>query len=208
MILVGQYDSPFVRRVGIALDHYAIRFDHRPWSVFTDARRLATINPLIRVPVLVLDSGTSLTDSHMILDYLDHLVGPERALCPLSEPTRHRVQRIMALTAGLAEKAVTLFYEQRMHSKPSPEWAARLTFQITSTLTSLEHERASRRGPWWFSQGMTHADIMLACGLHFISEALAELVPLTPYPTLRAEMTRIEALPLFRQHAQALHETT
>ena len=32
MILIGQYDSPFVRRVGIALSLYDIPFEHRPWS--------------------------------------------------------------------------------------------------------------------------------------------------------------------------------
>ena len=39
MILIGQYDSSFVRRVGIALTLYSIRFEHRPWSVFAEPRR-------------------------------------------------------------------------------------------------------------------------------------------------------------------------
>jgi glutathione S-transferase len=30
MILIGQYDSPFVRRVGIALTLYGMKFEHRP----------------------------------------------------------------------------------------------------------------------------------------------------------------------------------
>jgi len=34
MILIGQYDSPFVRRVGIALTLYGLPFEHRPWSIF------------------------------------------------------------------------------------------------------------------------------------------------------------------------------
>ena len=37
MILIGQYDSPFVRRVGIALRRYQLPFEHRPWSVWGDA---------------------------------------------------------------------------------------------------------------------------------------------------------------------------
>ncbi|MBN9058568.1 MAG: glutathione S-transferase N-terminal domain-containing protein, partial [Rhizobiales bacterium] len=53
MILIGQYDSPFVRRVAIAMHLYAIPFEHRPWSVFGDAKKIAPYNPLTRVPTLV-----------------------------------------------------------------------------------------------------------------------------------------------------------
>ena len=41
MILIGQYDSPFVRRVAIALRLYAMPFEHRPWSTFGDADKIA-----------------------------------------------------------------------------------------------------------------------------------------------------------------------
>ncbi|MET0575043.1 MAG: glutathione S-transferase N-terminal domain-containing protein, partial [Mesorhizobium sp.] len=40
MILIGQYDSPFVRRVGIALTLYGLPFEQRPWSSFGDAEKL------------------------------------------------------------------------------------------------------------------------------------------------------------------------
>jgi len=46
MILIGQYDSPFVRRVAIALHLYAIAYEHRPWSTFGDTDRIARFNPL------------------------------------------------------------------------------------------------------------------------------------------------------------------
>src|SRR3954469_25864593 len=82
MILIGQYDSPFVRRVGIALTLYDLPFDHRPWSVFADADKIRPYNPLIRVPTLVLDDDTVLVESHSMLDYLDSRVPADRALFP------------------------------------------------------------------------------------------------------------------------------
>jgi glutathione S-transferase len=57
MILIGQYDSPFVRRVGIALTLYGLPFEHRPWSAFGDADKIRAYNPLVRVPTLVLDDS-------------------------------------------------------------------------------------------------------------------------------------------------------
>ena len=67
MILIGQYDSPFVRRVAVALRLYRLGYEHRPWSTFGDAERLAAINPLRRVPVLLLDDGEALIESGAIL---------------------------------------------------------------------------------------------------------------------------------------------
>src|SRR6187397_2145144 len=74
MILIGQYDSPFVRRVALALRFYGLPFEQRPWSTFGDADKLAAFNPLRRVPTLLLDGGEVLIESTAMLDYLDELV--------------------------------------------------------------------------------------------------------------------------------------
>jgi glutathione S-transferase len=78
MILIGQYDSPFVRRVAIALDLYGHVFEPRPWSTFGDGDKIAPYNPLRRVPTLVLDDGEALIESTAILDTLDELADRKR----------------------------------------------------------------------------------------------------------------------------------
>ena len=88
MILVGQYDSPFVRRVAVTLNLYGLPFGRRPSSVFKDFDAVLALNPLGKVPVLALDDGENLFDSRAILDYLDGLVEPERRLLPAAEPER------------------------------------------------------------------------------------------------------------------------
>src|SRR3982074_2935714 len=88
MILIGQFDSPFVRRVAIALRLYDLPFEHRPWSTFGDADKIAPYNPLRRVPTLVLDDGEVLVESTAILDHLDETAGPSRALIQEKGPTR------------------------------------------------------------------------------------------------------------------------
>lgn len=205
MILIGQYDSPFVRRVGIALTLYGQPFEHRTWSAFGDADKLRAVNPLMRVPTLVLDDGTVLADSHMMLDYLDSLVSPERAMFPRGEPARHKALRIAALATGLADKAVSLFYEKRLHGKEqiSQVWTDRCRAQIGAAFALLESERAARPGSYWFGDAIGHADIAVAAALRFIAEAHPGLMPMTDYPTLAAHCTRCEALPVFQQIQQS-----
>jgi glutathione S-transferase len=108
MILIGQYDSPFVRRVAIALRLYGLPFEHKPWSTFGDADKIAPYNPLRRVPTLVLDSGEALIESAMMLDYLDDRVGHGKAMFPPHGEARWRQQRIAALAMGLGDKGVSL----------------------------------------------------------------------------------------------------
>ena len=90
MTLVGQYDSPFVRRVAVTLHHYGLPFRRNPISVFGDADKMAQINPVVRIPSLILEDGGVLIDSGAIIDYLDGLVGPERSLTPASDAERSR----------------------------------------------------------------------------------------------------------------------
>jgi glutathione S-transferase len=202
MILIGQYDSPFVRRVGIALRLYDLPFEHRPWSVFGDATRLAALNPLMRVPVVVLDDGTALTDSHLILDYLDSRVAEAAALAPRHEPARHRVLRAVGLATGLADKAVSLFYERRLHDTPSASWEARCLAQIRQTVALLEAERAAAPGPYWHHGHLTHADIALTCAWRFFTEAHPGLIDTTSAPAITAHAAHHEGQPVFREISQ------
>ena len=208
MILIGQYDSPFVRRVGIALTLYGLPFTHRPWSTFGDVEKIRPYNPLTRVPTLVLDDGEVLIESHSILDYLDSLVPAGRAMFPAAEPARRRALKIAALATGLAEKAVSLFYEKRLHSAVSDAWVNRCRAQITAVLAALEADRVNRTGDhghtgdYWFGDRIGHADIAVAAALRFMVEAHPGLVSMADFPALGAHAARLEALPAFRAISQ------
>ena len=202
MILIGQYDSPFVRRVAIALTLYGLPFSHRPWSIFGDADKIRPYNPLTRVPTLVLDSGEALIESHSILDYLDRLVPAERAMFPPDEPARHQALKIAALATGLGDKAVSLFYEKRLHKEASDVWVNRCRAQITAVLAALETDRAGRTTDYWFGDRIGHADIVVATMLRFLAEAHPGLVSFADFPRLSAHAARLEALPVFQEIQQ------
>ena len=203
MILIGQYDSPFVRRVAIALRLYGMPFEHRPWSTFREGDKIAPYNPLRRVPTLVLDSGETLVESAAMLDYLDELVGPERAMMTTRGDERRRQLRICALGSGLADKAVSLLYERMLRKEPLKLWTERCEGQIGGVLAVLEQERAAVKSPYWFGDRIGHADIMIACALGFVGEAHPALFD-ARYPALQAHAGRCEALPPFKEIVQPL----
>lgn len=202
MILIGQYDSPFVRRVGIALHIYGIAYEHRPWSTFGDAEQIARYNPLRRVPTLVLDDGEVLIDSVTILDHLDALAGPIKALIPSAGPARRQALKICALATGLADKAVSLVYERVLHQQISQPWVDRCAAQIGGVLDVLQADRAARGSPFWFGEAIGHADIAVACALRFTTEAHTARFELTHWPALAAHAERCEALEPFQAVTQ------
>ncbi len=197
MILIGQYDSPFVRRVAIALRLYGFAYEHRPWSVFSDAAEVARFNPLKRVPTLVLDDGEVLIESGAILDHLDELAGPEHALIPRGGEGRRHALKICALATGLADKAVSLVYERVLHEDSSRLWVERCASQIAGVLDALEADRAARPTVWWFGPSIGHADIATGCVLRFIGEAHPGVFDAARWPSLAAHAAACEALAPF-----------
>jgi glutathione S-transferase len=205
MILIGQYDSPFVRRVAIALRLYGLTFEHRPWSTFGEGDKIAPFNPLRRVPTLVLDAGEALIESTAILDYLDELVGPEKAMIAAHGPERRHALKICALSTGLGDKAVSLVYERVLRKDhQSKIWVSRCEAQIGGVLELLEKARAAIATPYWFGARIGHADIAVACVLRFTSEAHPQLFDAARYPALSAHAARCERLPVFAEIVQPL----
>ena len=203
MFLIGQYDSPFVRRTAIALRLYDLPFEHRPWSTFGDADKIAPYNPLRRVPTLVLDNGEALIESAAILDYLDELVGPDKAMIAARGEARRRQLRIIALATGLGDKSVSLVYERVLRKEQLKLWVERCEAQIGGVLAVLEMERAAVATPYWFGERIGHADIAVACVLRFTGEAHPALFD-ARYPALKAHAARCEALPPFQEIVQPL----
>jgi glutathione S-transferase len=205
VILIGQFDSPFVRRVGVALKLYDLAFEHRPWSTFGDGDKIAPYNPLRRVPTLILDSGETLIESGAILDYLDERMGPARAMMADGGDARRKALKICALGTGLADKGVILFYERALHKETSQAWIDRCRTQIASVLDVLEAERSNVSTPWWHGKSIGHADIAVACALRFIRDVHANVFSEVHFPALTAHANQCEAMPVFKEISQAFN---
>ena len=193
MILVGQYDSPFTRRVAISLKLLGFDYEHDKRSVFGDFDSMRITNPLGRVPSLILNSGETLIESAAILDWLDEEVGPQRALLAPHGPARKRSLQIMALATGAIDKVGAANYE-RLIRPPAfrwPAWIERCLTQAAGAIEALEHAT-------WQSDGrITQPMITIACMLDYVRLTDPELLPPGKYKKLEALLRRFDELPAF-----------
>lgn len=202
MKLIGMLDSPFVRRVAIAMKRYGLPFEHLDWSVGRDFARIREYSPLGRVPTLVLDDGEVLMESAAILDHLDEQVGGARSLLPARGVERRRALQLMALTIGAAEKGREQIYETvfRPVGKRHEPWVERCRSQMQSALAELDKACAARsEGAWLVGAQLSHADITAAVVTTFLTESPAVALDQAAYPALRLVVARCEALPEFRE---------
>jgi glutathione S-transferase len=197
-VLVGQFDSPYVRRVAVSMNHLGMPFAHRPWSVGRDQLRIRQINPVGRVPVLLLPGGEALIESAMILDYLDELAGDARRLVPAAGPARRAVHDWLALSSAAIDKGIQIVYEHifKPVEKLHQPFLARCMEQTSGALAELDRRCAAvGDAPWLVGDAISQADITLACFATYLREAVP--FDLSAMPALRARVARLEALPLF-----------
>jgi glutathione S-transferase len=199
MLLIGMFDSPFVRRVAITMKMLNIPFEHGNWSVGKDFEQIRKYNPLGRVPALVLDDGEVVIESSAILDHLDQLAG-DHALLPHSGADRRHALHIMVTATGSAEKGVSIVYESafRPLEKRHQPWVDRCRAQVHGGLQQLEKICEARNGQWLIGHSIMQPDITVACVATFLKDTM-RLDPISaPYPALWAHVQRCEVLPEFK----------
>ena len=202
--LIGHYDSPYVRRVGISLSVLGMPFERQPLSVFGDADKLRAYNPAGRVPVLVLEDGECLVDSVAILDHLDEVAGSERALVPAGGKARRDALQIIGLAMGLNDKSVSITYEhRRVPAKVDDAWIARCRGQQDSLLEALERRVGAGA---LAAPRMMLPHITLASALSYLRLRQPETFPAGRYPRLQAFATEAEGLAAFQACLPSLQE--
>jgi glutathione S-transferase len=197
MQLIGMLDSPYVRRVAVALVAAKVPFTHRPISLFRHIDEFSRINPLLKAPTLVVGDGTALMDSNVILQYLAAAYPSVAALTPSEAPQRLRALRATGLALTVMEKAVQRHYERALRpaEKLHPPWVDRIMGQLAAGLAALDAE-LPKSG--WIASEFGLGDISVACAFGFVQGAIVDLVDKSRYPNLAAFCARAEALPAFR----------
>jgi glutathione S-transferase len=189
MLLIGMFDSPFVRRVAVTMKLLEMPFEHANWSIGRDFDRIREYNPLGRVPTLVTREGEKLMESSAILDYLDERAGPDRALLPRFGPDRRQALNLMAMATGAAEKG-----------KRHQPWVDRCRIQMGGSLAAIDRYLGERGvSQWLVGKRMTQADITAACVFTFLNDTLKVAADPVMFQSLATLAARCESLPAFQE---------
>jgi len=199
MILVGQLDSPFVRRVAATMTHYDLPFERHVLSVFGDRDEVMRLNPLGKVPALIIDEGETLVDSAVIIDHLDQSVTPDHCLTPASGAMRRQVLRLATIAMGISERAVQLRIEtvRRPPHLQSEEFIDTYRRSIRDSLDYLEREAGT---PWSAGGAMSQADFSVTAALTHLSAKIEEFSDLQAWPKLAAIREAGEDLHAFKSN--------
>ncbi len=166
MKLVSSPTTPFGRKVRIVLLEKKIPFElvlDVPWSPDT---KVGEVNPLGKVPVLVLKDGETLYDSRVIVEYLEN-VSPVGNLLPKEPGTRIAVRKIEALADGMIDAAALMFLEgKRPEEQRSKEWTARQETKVFRALEALSEALDER--VHFVGGKFSLADIAAGCALGYL----------------------------------------
>ncbi|MEP6605802.1 MAG: glutathione S-transferase [Nitrosospira sp.] len=199
MKLIGSLTSPYVRKARIVLAEKRIGYDFDvdiPWNADS---QVSNHNPLGKIPVLIMDDGTTLFDSRVIVEYLDS-VNPVSRLIP--EPNRRRimVKRWEALADGICDAAAAIFLERKRHAvEQSPEWILRQQKKVALGLEAATKELGDKK--WCDGNVYTLADIALGCTLSYLSFRFPEIEWRSTSPNLAELSDRLEKRTPFMETA-------
>lgn len=198
MKLLGMLDSPYVRRVAISLDLYGVSFEHVPLSVFSTFDAFAQINPVVKAPSLVLDDGTVLMDSSLIIGYFESLSGATSTLLPQEPSALADALRVVGLALAACEKAVQIVYERNLRpaEKLHQPWVERVTGQLLAACGELDERWVSTVA----GSQPDQAAISSAVAWSFLQLMVPEVVRADDFPRLRKQAEQWEATELFRRY--------
>jgi len=172
--------SPFARKCRVIAHELGIKLEIVHVESARKDDNLRNVNPLKQIPVLVLDDGSSLFDSPVICEYLNHLGGGK--FFPGMSIFRHNSGRwkalgLAALGDGISDAAVAWRYElAEPEERRNPDRIARAKATVIAGMDALERVK--------FAKDPTIGEIAVACALGYIDFRLTELDWRSTHPNL------------------------
>lgn len=197
MKLIASLTSPYVRKIRIVLAEKKIDCDLVLDSPWVEGNQVAAVNPLGKIPVLVLDDESTLYDSRVIAEYLD-TVAPNNRLIPASGRERISVKRWEALADGVLDAAVAAFLEaKRPDGERSPSWIERQRGKVNQALKVMSDDLGEQ--PWCHGSSFSLADIAVGCALGYVSFRLGDIPWSEQYPRLSQLYEKLMQRPAFAE---------
>jgi glutathione S-transferase len=195
MKLITSLTSPYGRKVRIVLAEKKIDCELVLDSPWVEGNQVAALNPLGKIPVLVLDDESTLYDSRVIAEYLD-TVAPNNRLIPASGRERISVKRWEALADGVLDAAVAAFLEaKRPDGERSPAWIERQRGKVDQALKAMSDDLGDQ--PWCHGSSLSLADIAVGCALGYVSFRLGDIRWREQYSNLAQLYEKLMQRPAF-----------
>ena len=192
--------SPYVRKVNIVAHEHGLaeRIRLTPIDTRAESDKIAPLNPLGKIPVLITDAGETIYDSPVICEYLDAEFGNYRLL-PAQGARRWQIMTMAALADGLLDAALLIRHERaRSADRQSAEWTE---LHLRKVHLALDHfERTVDR----FSPELDMAQVGVGAALGYIPIRLLDLEGLPKWPKLEAWYAKQLQRPSFRNTAPVL----
>ena len=189
MKLAYSPNSPYVRKCVVLAIQRGIDKQMALWTVGTTDPALLKINPLSKVPTLVLDDGTALYDSPVICEYLDS-VGDGPKMFPPVGPARWKALRQEALGDGILDAT-----QPRRREIALPQDEGRQTYialqqgKVKAALAVLEAEADG------LGMLTNIGEITIACALGYMDFRYANEPWRPGHPKLEAWYAKVSAMP-------------
>jgi glutathione S-transferase len=167
MKLLSSTASPYTRKVRVVLAEKKIECELQPVDVQPVENPVNPHNPLGKIPTLILDDGTALYDSRVIVEFLDS-VSPISRLIPEGTRDRLAVRRWEALADGITDAGILVRYESlRDKKEQSQAWTDKQVARMRRGMTQMAAELGERL--WCNGDRYTLADIAMGCCLGWLN---------------------------------------
>lgn len=193
--LISATPSPYARKVRIALAEKALPFElltEVPWDSTTSTPQY---NPLEKLPVLILEDGSSVYESSYILQYLE-LKYPHQPLLPHDIDGQLAARKLEVLCDGVCDAVVLSLFEKQRAGGGSPEWLARQRRKIDGGIAEMAKMVGSQT--WAVGDRFSLGDIAVGTALGYLSVRFQELPWRDKYPNLAGFSDRLEQRPSFK----------
>ena len=203
--LISATPSPYARKVRIALAEKGIPFElltEVPWN---DTTSTPKFNPLEKLPVLILEDGSSVYESSYILQYLE-LKYPTTPMLPADVDGILAARKLEVLCDGVCDALVLTFFERMRGEGASPEWTARQRRKIDGGVKEMA--RLVGKGDWAVGDRFSLGDIAAGTLVGYMAVRFPELPWRTQYPDLAALSDRLEQRPSFKNSVPSVQKIT
>jgi len=201
MKLIGMLDSPYVRRVAVSLAYYGVVFENQQLSVFSTFDAFAQLNPVVKAPTLILDDGTQLMDSSLILSYFEAQADAQHQLLPSAPAALATDLALLGVILAASEKAVQHGYEHNLRPAENQHqpWTDRVTGQLLAGCRKWEAALSIRSTA---REKPDQVAITSAVVWSFIQLMIPDVVKADAFTAIAAHAEKWEALDAFREYPQ------